>query len=357
MEAKKGRRMSSRSFAKTELNCLVKQLVKTYEDTRGINHSEGLPIPDRQSIFAVVDHLRFILFPGFTDARTVSLDNLEYLVGEALDSAFTGLSREIETAFHYQCQLKKCGHCDCTRMAQEAAARLLKRLPCIRETLKTDVEAAFNGDPAAKSLDEIILSYPGIFAISLHRIAHELFSIGVPLIPRMIAEHAHSLTGIDIHPGARIGRHFFIDHGTGVVIGETSIIGDHVNIYMGVTLGALAPAKGQVLKDQKRHPTIHDHVTIYAGATILGGETVIGKGCTIGGNVWITRSVPPHTKVLLSNPELVFLGRKPDAESVTDRPRSVWQCPAKTRARKNPGRCGVEPIAGKTSSRKSARKK
>ncbi|MHC4883466.1 MAG: serine O-acetyltransferase EpsC [Planctomycetota bacterium] len=321
--------MSYRAFKKSELSTLVKQLVKTYDDNRGINHIEGLPIPDRQAIFDVVDHLHFILFPGFTNERTVSRTNIEYLVGDALDSAFSGLSKEIETAYHYQCRLKQCAPCNCTDMAQSAAAKILKRLPHVRELLKTDVEAAYNGDPAAQSFDEIILSYPGILAISLHRIAHEIYRIGVPLIPRIIAEHAHSITGIDIHPGATIGKYFFIDHGTGVVIGETTVIGNHVNIYMGVTLGALAPAKGQSLKNVKRHPTIRDGVTIYAGATILGGETVIGKGSTIGGNVWLTKSVPAHTKVLLSNPELVFLGRKPSSEKPTDRPRPVWECPGR----------------------------
>jgi serine O-acetyltransferase len=178
------------------------------------------------------------------------------------------------------------------------------RLPPVRALLAEDVEAAFDGDPAAKSYAEIVASYPSLAAVASHRIAHELHSLGVPLLPRILSEHAHSRTGIDIHPGARIGRRFFIDHGTGVVIGETAEIGDRVVIYQGVTLGALAPRKGQVLRGVKRHPTLEDDVTIYAGATILGGDTVIGRGSVIGGNVWLTHSTPPCSKVQIEPPRL-----------------------------------------------------
>jgi serine O-acetyltransferase len=197
----------------------------------------------------------------------------------------------------------------CSERGQKEALTLLKKLKDLRKILTEDVRAAYRGDPAAKSFDEIIFSYPGMMAITTYRLAHELHLQEVPLIPRMMAEYAHSLTGIDIHPGAVIGRRFFIDHGTGVVIGETCIIGDDARIYQGVTLGALSlpmEEKGDLLRKMKRHPTIEDHVTIYAGATILGGETVIGAGSVIGGNVWLTRSVPPGTTVMIEAPKLKF---------------------------------------------------
>jgi serine O-acetyltransferase len=197
----------------------------------------------------------------------------------------------------------------CSERGQREALTLLKKLKGLRKTLAEDVRAAYQGDPAAKSFDEIIFSYPSILAISIYRVAHELHAQEVPLIPRMMTEYAHSVTGIDINPGAVIGRHFFIDHGTGVVIGETGIIGDHVRIYQGVTLGALSlpmEEKGDLLRKTKRHPTIEDHVTIYAGATILGGETVIGAGSVVGGNVWLTHSVPPGTTVMIEAPKLKY---------------------------------------------------
>ncbi|MDR2608196.1 MAG: serine acetyltransferase, partial [Treponema sp.] len=190
--------------------------------------------------------------------------------------------------------------------AEELSFAFLSRLPEVREYLASDVSAAFDGDPAAYSLDEIISSYPGIYAITVYRLAHVLYELRVPLIPRIMTEHAHSVTGIDIHPGAVIGHHFFIDHGTGIVVGETTIIGNHVKIYQGVTLGALSTRGGQVLKDVKRHPSIEDHVTIYSGASILGGTTVIGEGVVIGSNAFVTKSVPEKTKVSVKNPELQF---------------------------------------------------
>ncbi|MFV0481842.1 MAG: serine O-acetyltransferase EpsC, partial [Campylobacteraceae bacterium] len=190
--------------------------------------------------------------------------------------------------------------------AREKTFEFLKLIPKTRSVLATDVRAAFDGDPAASNTDEIIYSYPGIFAITVHRVAHELYNLQIPLIPRIMSEYAHALTGIDIHPGAKIGKHFFIDHGTGVVIGETTVIGEHVKIYQGVTLGALSLKAGQLLKGTKRHPTIEDNVTVYAGASILGGETVIGEGSVIGSNVFITKSVEAKTKVSMKNPELQF---------------------------------------------------
>jgi serine O-acetyltransferase len=198
--------------------------------------------------------------------------------------------------------------------ARDLTYSFLALLPGVRTYLATDVTAAFNGDPAAFSKDEIISSYPGFFAITVYRLAHELHTLGVPLIPRIMTEHAHNLTGIDIHPGAEIGHHFFIDHGTGIVVGETTLIGNFVKIYQGVTLGALSTREGQVLKDVKRHPTIEDHVTIYSGASILGGGTVIGEGVVIGSNTFVTKSVPEKTKVSIKNPDLQYKldSRRPD---------------------------------------------
>jgi serine O-acetyltransferase len=293
-----------------QLEALVKRIVGTYEDMRGIHHLEGLPIPNRQAVLEAVANLHFVLFPGFTDSRPVHRANIGFRVGDVLSQVYATLSAEIETAFRYQCRLESCDEQHCRDAARQAAGRLLTALPAIRETLKTDVAAAFDGDPAAQSYDEIILSYPGIRAIAMHRLAHELYRTGVPLLPRVISEHAHSLTGIDIHPGARVGERFFIDHGTGIVVGETTEIGNNVKVYMGVTLGALAPTKGQALRGAKRHPTIEDDVVIYAGATILGGETVIGRGSTISGNVFLTQSVPPNTVVRMSKPELTFQGKR-----------------------------------------------
>jgi serine O-acetyltransferase len=209
----------------------------------------------------------------------------------------------------------------CSERGQKEALALLKKLKGLRKILAEDVKAAYQGDPAAKSLDEIIFGYPSIMAIMTYRLAHELHVQEVPLIPRMMTEYAHSVTGIDIHPGARIGRHFFIDHGTGVVIGETSILGQCVRVYQGVTLGALSlpmEEKGDTLRKVKRHPTIEDHVTIYAGATILGGETIVGAGSIIGGNVWLTRSVPPGVTVMIEAPRLKYKEEKKEADNESD---------------------------------------
>jgi serine O-acetyltransferase len=205
---------------------------------------------------------------------------------------------------------------ECDQQAAVIVAEFLDRIPAVREVLSSDVQAAFDSDPAAQSTDETVFSYPGLYAISVQRLAHEFFQLDVPLLPRIMTEHAHGQTGIDIHPGAKLGSRFFIDHGTGVVIGETCVIGNNVKVYQGVTLGALAPDFGQALRGRKRHPTIEDDVTIYAGATILGGETTIGRGSVIGGNVFITQSVPPQNRVSAEPPKLKYRERrgKPRAE-------------------------------------------
>jgi serine O-acetyltransferase len=239
----------------------------------------------------------------------LKFDSIEYYVGEQVEDLAYNLQKQIRLAF----SRKKPG-ADHGEAAALATREFLLRIPAIRSVLATDVEATFEGDPSAGGKDEIVLSYPGIFAITVNRLAHELYLLGVPLIPRTMTEHAHSLTGIDIHPGATIGRHFFIDHGTGIVIGETTVIGNHVKIYQGVTLGALSTRGGHLLEGVKRHPTIESHVTIYAGASILGGSTVIGEGVVIGSNAFITSSIPERTKVSVKNTDLRLMSDKSPAQ-------------------------------------------
>lgn len=287
---------------------LVCELTRTYQDDTGINFIDASNLPVRDKIVHILDLLNEVLFPGYTGKRTITKSNLNFIVGDILWQICAELSEQIERAFQYQCRIKKCDGCDCRTMAENVTRHLLTQLPKIRELLKGDVAAAFDGDPAAKSYEEIVISYPCITAIATYRLAHELYLKQVPLIPRIMTEWAHAKTGIDIHPGATIGRNFFIDHGTGVVIGETSIIGDNVKIYQGTTLGALSFAKderGRIIKGGKRHPTIEDNVTIYAEATILG-DVVIGKGAIVGGNVWIKESVPPGVTVTTAHPDLVY---------------------------------------------------
>jgi serine O-acetyltransferase len=287
---------------------LVCQLTRTYRDDTGINFIDASNLPVRDKIVHILDLLNEVLFPGYTGKRTITKSNLNFIVGDILWQICAELSEQIERAFQYQCRIKKCDGCDCRTMAENVTRHLLTHLPKIRELLKGDVAAAFDGDPAAKSYEEIVISYPCITAIATYRLAHELYLKQVPLIPRIMTEWAHAKTGIDIHPGATIGRNFFIDHGTGVVIGETSIIGDNVKIYQGTTLGALSFAKderGRIIKGGKRHPTIENNVTIYAEATILG-DVVIGKGAIVGGNVWIKESVPPGVTVTTAHPDLVY---------------------------------------------------
>ena len=301
--------MKKESWDESKIVKLVDAIVQTYSDEKGVNHNEGLNLPNRKVIYEALDKLFMILFPGYIKGEIVLKTNINYFVGDMLNWIYTELKKEIEKSLKYQCQIKKCSTCDCGQLAQTSIVNLLESIPKIRETLKTDVLAAFDGDPASASFDEIILSYPCVEAIGTYRLAHELYKSNIPLVPRIMSERAHSKTGIDIHPGAEIGESFFIDHGTGVVIGETSKIGKNVKIYQGVTLGALSfrrDEKGRIIKGGKRHPTIEDDVTIYSGETILGGETVIGKGSVVGGNVWLTTSVPAYTTVCISKPDLVY---------------------------------------------------
>jgi len=283
-----------------------------YKGDSGTNFIDASNLPHRQKILEILDLLIEVLFPGYTGKRTVTKSNISFIIGDILYQVYTELSEQIERAYQYQCRIKKCDGCDCRTMAENAAQHLLTQLPRIRERLKGDVGAAFDGDPAAKSFEEIVISYPCIMAIATYRIAHELYLKQVPLVPRIMSECAHSKTGIDIHPGAKIGNNFFIDHGTGVVIGETTVIGDKVKIYQGTTLGAMSFPKderGRIIKGGKRHPTIEDNVTIYAEATILG-DVVIGKNSVIGGNVWMKESVSAGVTVTVANTDLVYTRHK-----------------------------------------------
>jgi len=276
---------------------IIDRILDSYRELGGINHLEGPNLPSQQSVGRIVDHLQSLIFPGFRAEENLVLAGLRYAIGEKVVSVSRALVTEVEKSLRYTCRvMKDCDrHQDCKGEAQEIVRELLESIPAIRRRVKLDVEAADRGDPAARSQEEVILSYPCVEAISVHRIAHELWVREVAMIPRMMSEYIHGKTGIDIHPGALIGDSFFIDHGTGVVIGETTVIGARVKLYQGVTLGALSVQKE--LANSKRHPTIEDDVTIYAGATILGGNTVVGRGSIIGGNVWLTESVPPNSRI------------------------------------------------------------
>lgn len=280
---------------------LVRRLVATYKDGIGINRREGHDLPNREALSACLDRLFAILYPGLADEHPVTEANLSYHIGDLVNHVCLDLTPEVERAFRYDCRRRQCDTCHVERTAREVVVELLEKLPEIRETLKQDLQAAFDRDPAARSVDEIILSYPCVEAIATARLAHELHRRGVPIIPRVWSERAHSRTGIDIHPGATIGPRFFIDHGTGVVIGETTRIGAGVKLYQGVTLGALSFPRnpdGSLVKGGRRHPTIGDGVTIYANATVLGGATEVGAGAVIGGGAWVTASVPAGTRIV-----------------------------------------------------------
>jgi serine O-acetyltransferase len=280
-----------------EISYIVRDLLESYRCAGGINYVGGANLPSQQHIVEITQTLRALLFPGYYDQGAVEATALPYVTGQRVAWVYKHLSQEIDRCLCFQC--RECDRGDriseCAVHARQVTLALLHAIPDLRAMLLLDVQAALDGDPAANSADEVILAYPSIAALSTHRIAHFLYQQRVPLLPRIMSEHVHHRTGIDIHPGAKIGRSFFIDHGTGVVIGETAEIGDQVKIYQGVTLGALSVSRE--MRFCKRHPTIEDDVTVYSGTTILGGETVIGKGSTIGGNVWLVCSVPPYSKV------------------------------------------------------------
>ncbi len=293
---------------KKKIDRLVGELLDSYREfpqTCSIDMEHRL---NNEIIIDLLEKIRCVVFPGFFEAKNLNWDSIEYHVGELLEDIQYRLTKQVTKALYHTAKLPESEKQACEK-AEEIVAAFMERLPALRKILATDVQAAYDGDPAAFNTDEVIFSYPGVFAITVNRIAHELHILGVPMIPRIMTEHAHSLTGIDIHPGATIGSYFFIDHGTGVVIGETTEIGTGAKIYQGVTLGALSTRGGQNLRGLKRHPTLEDNVTVYSGASILGGETVIGEGAIIGSNAFITSSVPGGTRVSIKNPELQFKGR------------------------------------------------
>lgn len=277
-----------------ETTSITQALLDSYEEIGGINHLDGANLPSKCAIAALCSDLLQILFPGFFEAEAIHREEVEALTRERIADVMARLETEIRPSLASQ----KAAPADVPAEAHRLACQFLCGIPAVRALLKTDVQAAFDGDPAAESYDEVILAYPGLEAISIQRLAHVLYAGGVPLIPRMMTEWAHSRTGIDIHPGAEIGEYFFIDHGTGVVIGETARLGHHVKLYQGVGLVARSLAAGQLLKGRRRHPAIEDFVTLYANASIVGDIT-IGRGSTIGANVFITDSIPPDSVVAL----------------------------------------------------------
>lgn len=284
---------------------VVDSILEDYRSGRDIDRLELLRCPDRDVIIDIIEKLRRVIFPGYFRDKNYKYYNAKPNLSVLIEDVMFHLTRQMKLVFQSR------GEDEAAAMdhAQEICLAFFSRIPKIRELVQTDLQAAYDGDPAATDMAEIIFSYPGIFAITVYRLAHELHLLNVPMLPRIMTEYAHNITGIDIHPGATVGKFFFIDHGTGIVIGETTVIGENVKIYQGVTLGALSTRGGQSLRGKRRHPTIEDDVTIYAGASILGGDTVIGKGSVIGSNVFITESVAPATSVINKKQELQFKTR------------------------------------------------
>ena len=298
--------MQNKNTTNEKTEALVNEMLKSYQEYPVSTRLNVTNILNRETLIDILEKVREILFPGYYDNTRVRAEYARYIVGEKIEFVQYHLTKQVAIALG---TLEICEDCErsvLTQKAEKIVEAFLEKLPGLREILATDIQAFYEGDPAAYSFDEIILSYPGLFAISTYRIAHELWNLKVPLIPRIMTEYAHGKTGIDIHPGATIGKYFFIDHGTGIVIGETTEIGDHVKIYQGVTLGGLSTRKGQALKGVKRHPTIGNNVTIYSGTSVLGGNTVIGDNVTIGGNTFVVRSVPADMKVSARAPELEY---------------------------------------------------
>ncbi len=296
-----------------DIDSSVAKILDSYNKYGGINRTGTENFPNRENVVLILHELESLIYPGFKTAELINYDNIRYVTGLRINKVYCMLTKEIQKSLEYVVSQQKGNNSNvlkshCYLLAGKTAAALIDEIPEIRKKLLSDTEAAVNGDPAANNREEIILSYPGLEAILVHRIAHFLFKNGVPIIPRIMSEYVHSKTGIDIHPGAEIGKSFFIDHGTGVVVGETTIIGNNVKIYQGVTLGALSVKKSMMNK--KRHPTIRDNVTIYSGATILGGETIIGENCIIGGNTWVTSSIPAGTVYIQDPPSVTIHNNK-----------------------------------------------
>jgi len=298
---------------KEQLVEVIDSLGETYAQDDLLANVGDYPLPSRKEVIKILSDVEDVIYPGYFGQERVDRVNHRYYLGTRINDIYEGFTLQVAKSLRHNCTR---GHkvCDrCMQRGREETMVFIKKLPMIRNMLRKDVEATLESDPAASRVEGVIFSYPGIKAITVYRIAHELYHQDIPLLPRIMSEYAHTVTGIDINPGAHIGEHLFIDHGTGIVIGETCVIGNHVKIYQGVTLGALSLPRdegGELIRGTKRHPTVEDHVTIYSGATILGGDTVIGAGSVIGGNVWLTESIPPGTKVVIEPPRLQYRNRQ-----------------------------------------------
>ncbi|WP_026510446.1 serine O-acetyltransferase [Butyrivibrio sp. LC3010] len=298
--------IGERQNIRDEIGGIVELILNDYNNGRDVDKMDIFNQPDRDMVVDIVKKLMRVLYPGYYRDKIYRSYNDTNRVAVIIEDAIYNLQKQIAIAFRHVDEYENASDETLTCGARYITYEFFKKIPHIRALIDTDLQASFDGDPAAYSKEEIILSYPGLFATAINRMAHELYLLKVPLIPRIMTEYAHSKTGIDIHPGATIGKYFMIDHGTGIVVGETSIIGEHVKVYQGVTIGALSTRGGQALKGAKRHPTIEDNVTIYAGASILGGETVIGHDSVVGSNAFLTSSIAPGTKVSIKNQELQF---------------------------------------------------
>ena len=289
-----------------EISEVVDLILSDYDDDRTVNKIDITNQPDKRAIVDVVEKMMKILYPGYYSDKVYKIYSLSNNMAATIEDVIFHLKKQIMIVLKYSNREKFVTEQELEDKAKKITLEFMRKIPSIREIIETDIDAAYEGDPAADSKDEIIFSYPGLYAISVYRMAHELQLLSVPMIPRIMTEYAHTVTGIDIHPGAVIGKYFFIDHGTGIVIGETTEIGDHVKIYQGVTLGGLSTRGGQKLNEKKRHPTIGNNVTIYSGASILGGETLIGDDVVVGGNTFIVNSVEKGTRVSAKKQELKY---------------------------------------------------
>ena len=295
---------SNSKITEQSISEVVEAILKDYDNERAIDKVNTFNQPDKEILVDIIHKLQQIIFPGYFHNKRYRTYTNRNIVTMLSEDVVYNLSKQISGVLAYDERYAEADFDVIKEKSDELAMEFMTKLPKIREYMETDVQAAYDGDPAATCIDEVILSYPGVYAIMINRIAHELFLLEIPLIPRMMTEHAHSVTGIDIHPGATIGKYFCIDHGTGIVVGETTVIGNNVKVYQGVTLGALSTKGGQKLRNKRRHPTIEDNVTIYSGASILGGETVIGEGVVVGGNAFITKSVQAGARVSVKNEAL-----------------------------------------------------
>ena len=304
-----------------QIEGIVDSILEDYRHGRAIDKLDYSCHPDKETIIDMIGKLLRIVYPGAAREKTYRIYNARHNLSMLIEDVMYNLNKQLTLIYMGSMERQ-----EAKEKAQEVSIAFFREIPAVRAVAQTDVDAFFAGDPAAFSVDEIIFCYPGLYAITVYRLAHILYSLGVPMLPRIMTEHAHSITGIDINPGATVGEYFFIDHGTGIVIGETTVIGDHVKIYQGVTLGALTTRGGQSLKGKKRHPTIEDNVTIYAGASILGGGTVIGRDSVIGSNVFITHSIPACTTVSVKSQELQFKPRNCGGNcSDCKKPEPFWE--------------------------------